>query len=78
MKYADYTHFISGEPGYYVTDKMDTSKIIYLGDLIENEFPGIRVEKYCDGQGSCATIGPEQSVCDEIDEWVSNNWTAAL
>jgi hypothetical protein len=47
--------------------------------MIEREFSGITVREWTDTiGGSASTLGPDQSLCVEIDKWISENWTAAL
>lgn len=79
--FNEYTISISAEPSYYGTDCTadDAARIVEnLGELISSEFPGISIVEHFDGQGSGKTTGPDQSVCDDINQWVSENWTAAL
>jgi hypothetical protein len=48
-----------------------------LSAMISEEFPGIQIEiSHLDGCGK--TTGPDQDVLDEINSWISDNWTAAL
>ena len=80
-KYNEYAVKISSEPSYYGTDctQQDADRIVEsLGNLIRTEFPGIQIEKFVDGQGSSKTTGPDESVVEEINLWIENNWTAAL
>lgn len=59
--------------------KADAERIFKsLGDLVRGQFPGIEIGRYVDGQGSSETTGPDDAVIEEIDRWVSENWTAAL
>lgn len=79
--YSEYTVKISSEPSYYGSEctQQDADRIVEsLGNLIRSEFPGIQTEKYVDGQGSGKTTGPDDSVIEEINQWIENNWTAAL
>lgn len=80
-KYSEYTVKISSEPNYYGSEctQQDADRIVEsLGNIIRTEFPGIQTEKYVDGQGSSKTTGPDESVVEEINLWIENNWTAAL
>lgn len=79
--YSEYTVKISSEPSYYGSEctQQDADRIVEsLGSLIRSEFPGIQTEKYVDGQGSSKTNGPDESLVEEINLWIENNWTAAL
>jgi hypothetical protein len=82
--YNKYTVKISNDPSYYGTDctQQDASRIVEsLGNLIRTEFPGIRVEIYNEAmcnERSSSTFGGEVETRDTIDQWVENNWTAAL
>jgi hypothetical protein len=81
--YNEYTVLISSEPSYYGTEctQHDASRIVTsLGNLIRTEFPGIRVEIYNDvvAERSSSTFGGEVETRDAIDQWISDNWTAAL
>lgn len=81
MTYENYTHYISSEPSYYGSDctQEDANRIVEsLKSLIQSQFPGIVVEEYVDGRCSCKTTGPDQETIDQIDQWISENWTAAL
>jgi len=79
--YSEYTVKISSEPSYYGSEctQQDSDRIVdSLGSLISAEFPGIEIEDYVDGRGSSKTTGPDESVIEEINAWISDNWTAAL
>lgn len=79
--YSEYTVKISSEPSYYGSEctQQDADRIVEsLGNLIRTEFPDIQTEKYVDGHGSSKTTGPDESVVEEINLWIENNWTAAL
>lgn len=76
MNYSKYTTAISNEPSYYGTKctQADADRIAAtLTKMIEGEFPGINVTT----SGS-KTTGPDSEMIDEINGWISNNWTAAL
>lgn len=78
MKYEKYTVSVSYDCAAYGSEctREQADKIApYLAQLIEEEFPGIRVALVWEG-GSSAT-GPEGSVCEEIDGWIQNNWVIA-
>lgn len=79
--YSEYTVKISSEPSYYGSEctQQDANRIVEsLSNLIRTEFPGIQTENYVDGQGSSKTTGPDESVVEEINLWIENNWLAAL
>jgi len=71
MNYNNYTAQIISEDANQITAE--------LTGMIEREFPGITVREWTDTiGGSASTLGPDQSLCVEIDQWISENWTAAL
>ena len=81
IEYSEYTVFVSDEPSYYGSEctQDDADEISEkLCEMIERQFPGIETDLWSDGNGSSKTTGPDDNVCDEINEWISNNWTAAL
>lgn len=79
--YSEYTHYISVEPSYYGSDctQADAERIYdSLGEMVRAQFPGIDIRRHIDGDRSGATTGPVSEVCTEIDQWVSDNWIAAI
>ena len=82
MKYTEYTAQIISDPSYYgsecsATDATEITK--RLTAMIERNFEGITVREWTNTiGGSASTLGPDQSACDEINQWISDNWTAAL
>ena len=82
MKYNEYTAQIISDRSYYgsecsATDAAEITK--RLTAMIEQKFPGITVREWTETiGGSASTLGPDQSVCDEINQWISDNWTAAM
>jgi hypothetical protein len=81
VDYSEYTIYISDEASYYGSEctQDDADEISEkLCEMIERQFPGIETDLWSDGNGSSKTTGPDDNVCDEINEWISNNWTAAL
>jgi hypothetical protein len=81
INYSKYTVRISNDPSYYGSEctQDEADRITNnLDQLIQSEFPGIQTEEYEDGQGSSKTTGPDESVVEEINLWIENNWTAAL
>ena len=76
MKYSEYAAAISNDPSYYGTEctLADAERIAAsLTKMIEAEFPGIN-----ETTSGSKTTGPDSDVIDEINGWISNNWTAAL
>ena len=81
IDYSEYAVFVNDEPSYYGSEcsQEDADEISEkLCEMIERQFPGIQTDLWSDGDGSSKTTGPDDNVCDEINEWISNNWTAAL
>lgn len=79
--YIGYTVRISTEPSYYgsnVTAEQAEEIAGKLSEFAQREFPGVRTETHRDGSGSSATTGPNEDVVNEINEWIAENWTAAL
>ena len=78
--YKNYTAQIIADPSYYGSECTQADQIAaQLTAMIALAFPGIAVREWTDTiGGSASTLGPDQSVCDEIDQWISENWTAAL
>jgi hypothetical protein len=79
--YSRYTHKISTEPSHYGSDcsQADADQIVErLGNMVREQFPGIGI---CIERTACpgrrATTGPDKAVCEDIDRWVSEHWTAA-
>jgi flavodoxin len=81
IDYSEYTVFVSEEPSYYGSEcTQDDADAISekLCEMIQREFPGIQTDLWTDGDGSSKTTGPDDDTRDEINEWISSNWTAAL
>ena len=81
IDHSEYTVFVSDEPSYYGSEcsQEDADAISdKLCEMIQRQFPGIQTDIWSDGDGSSKTTGPDDNVCDEINEWISSNWTAAL
>ena len=81
IDHSDYTVKVSDEPSYYGSDcTQDDADAISekLCEMIERQFPGIQTDLWSDGDGSSKTTGPDDAICEEINDWISNNWTAAL
>ena len=79
--YSEYEVRVSNDPSYYGSecDADDGDRIASaICRLIENQFPGIQTELWMECHSSSSTTGPNDNVCDEINEWISSNWTAAL
>lgn len=76
MNYSTYSVAITNEPSYYGTEctQVDADRIAEtLAQMIQAEFPGIAVNT-----NGTKTTGPDSAVIDEINEFVSENWTKAL
>lgn len=84
QNYNQYAVKISNEPSYYGTEctQQDADRIVAsMSDIIRDEFPGIGVEIYSEAicsERSSSTSGGQAETRDEIDQWIENNWTAAL
>jgi len=81
VDYSEYKSVVFDEPSYYGSEctQDDADDIaVKLCEMIECQFPGIETDISTDGDSSAATTGPNDDVCDEINEWISSNWTAAL
>ena len=79
--YSEYTVRISTEPSYYgsdVTAEQANEIAVKISEFVQREFPGVRTETHLDGRGSSATTGPDEDVANEINEWIAENWTAAI
>lgn len=79
--FAGYTAQVQDDPTYYGSEctEQDGREIAErLSRMICREFPGIEVRTWRDGDGSASTTGPDSETCQEIDRWISENWTAAL
>jgi len=46
--------------------------------LIEGEFPNIETTIWNEGYGSSYISGPNQDTINTINDWIAENWTAAL
>ena len=80
--YNNYTAQLISDPSYYGSDcsTIDARNITArLRQMIQTQFPRIMVREWSEViGGSASTLGPDQTVCAEIDEWIADNWTAAL
>ena len=80
--YSEYTAQIFNDPSYYGSECTveDANAITTkLSEMITRRFPGIEVKTWTDTIGGRAsTKAPDQEVCDEVDQWISDTWTAAL
>jgi hypothetical protein len=79
MTYEEYKITLSSDPSVYGDISPERTEEINdrLSSMIKAEFPGIQIEISnldCCGK----TTGPDQNVLDEINSWISENWTAAL
>lgn len=76
MNFSEYTVSVTTEPSYYGSNctQSDADRIAgSLTSLIEGQFPGVNVVR---SEGK--TTGPDSGTVDDINDWISNNWTAAL
>ena len=81
IDYSEYEVRVIDEPSYYGSEcsQEDADAISEkLCEMIERQFPGIQTDLWRDGDGSSKTTGPDDDICEEINDWISNNWTAAL
>jgi hypothetical protein len=79
--FEGYSVAISDERAYYGADcsDKDATRISQdLTELIVREFPGIDCRIWRDTTGSSGVTGPDDDVCEQIREWVENNWTSVL
>jgi protein gp37 len=79
--YQDYTVSVPVEESSYgsgCTREQAIGIAARLETMLAREFSGIQIRTWRDGTGSGRTTGPDQDVIDEINDWVSRNWTAAL
>lgn len=79
--YSEYTVRVSTEASYYgssCTDEDAEDIAIRICNQTEREFPNLVTELWSEGDGSCSTTGPNEDTCQEIDDWMQDNWTAAL
>ena len=80
-EFDGYKVSLSCDPVYYGSEctDADAQRIFRnLAELIRSQFPGIQVARWDDTRRSSATTGPDEAVCDEIHQWISDNWTKAL
>lgn len=81
IDYSEYTVHISNKAEYYGTSctDEDAERIAEaLGDLIEKQFPNIETSIWNEGYGSSSITGPNQDTINKINEWIAENWQAAL
>lgn len=79
--FSKYTVKISNEPSYYgseCSDEDGQSIAESIAELVKNEFPGIETEIAGEFGESSNTTGLDESVIFEINQWIAENWTAAL
>jgi len=79
MAYNEYKITLSSDISSYGDISQERTNEIneILSAMIVTEFPGIQIEiSHLDGCGK--TTGPDQDTIDEINSWISENWTAAL
>jgi len=49
-----------------------------LQKMIVDRFPGINVRRTNEIGAPTPTTGPDDSIVEDIDAWVGENWTSAL
>jgi len=79
MTYENYTVTFCSDCSTYgdITDDRTNEINDRLSAMIVAEFPGIQIEishLYNGGK----TTGPDQDTIDEINSWISENWTAVF
>jgi hypothetical protein len=78
--YSEYTVRVSTDPSYYSSTctQADAERISdNIAKLVEAEFLGVSIIKESE-IGGRGVSGPDQEIVDEISDWISTNWTAAL
>ena len=79
-KFNEYTIVLSSDPSVYghgVTQARVAEINEILAGMIKREFDAINIEfSHLDGCGKIT--GPDQEIIDEINNWVAENWQAAL
>lgn len=79
INWAEYTLPLSNDPSCYgdVTIEQAAKITEDLTAKVRASFPGLNVE-IRSMIGSFNVTGPDQDACDQVREWVENNWTSAL
>ena len=78
--YQNYSVTVSTDPTYYGSEcsHHDAVRIASgIADMIRSEFPGIDVRIGSDIGGRGVT-GPDDAIVRQIENWIAENWTAAL
>jgi hypothetical protein len=78
--YSEYTVRVTNDPqawGESVTKQMAQGFAETHADHLRAQFDGIEVEIVGEIPGRSVS-GPDAAVIDEIRDWISNYWTAAL
>ena len=79
--YSEYTVCVGNDECNYGSD-CTREQVVKIADsiqsMIEAEFPGINVRRTEEIGVPTPTTGPDTAVIDEINQWVQDNWTAAL
>ena len=79
-EYSEYTVRVSTDASYYGSDctQADANRIADdIAKLVASQFPGVTIIKESE-IGGRGVSGPDQEIVDEIADWISSNWTAAL
>lgn len=80
-QYKDYVLPISTDCSYYGSNctQDDADRIAArIGEIAAKQFPGIQIRNHALLGGSGKVSGPNDGVCEEIRQWVEENWQAAL
>jgi len=79
--YNEYTVCVGNDESNYGSD-CTREQAVKIADgiqkMIETQFPDITVRRTEEIGAPTPTTGPDSTVIDEIDQWVQDNWTAAL
>ncbi len=80
INYSEYTVPISSECSYYGSEctEEDAARIAAsIGRMVQSEFPGVQIEirpEFINGN----VRGPNAQVCEDIGQFIADNWTKAL
>ena len=79
LDYSEFTIYIPSGGCYYGhCENSEAIDIAYkLADIVQAEYDGINTIVY-EGASRVLRNGGEDDVCDEISEWVEENWLRAV
>lgn len=79
LNYSEFTIYIPSEGCYYGDCQNDEAiDIAYkLAEIVETQYDGINTIVY-EGESKVLRNGGEDIKCDEISEWVEENWLRAV